>query len=492
MDGPSKRRDVMLKILLSAAALLLFVLSPGHVFGGEEPAAAPFFDIEDPADAGSAEEEKTKKPFNEFDLDDFMHITVHGDLWFYHIRTHETYHLDGETADFTEMTARIGADFSFKDAEWLTAQFRAVGSDVFGDPDNWTAPRREDFHARIDLANVALAGDIGGMPSSLTVGFQEFCYGDGLLIYDGYSEKRGVWTTAIRSMPGVKWTLALCEDCNIDVFAAIVHDDRLSYEAYLGSGVGIEGGGNVYGTNVNCPTESLGTIDVGLFLKDEDIRPDENGGFDTGSNTWALSLRDSVDIDQFNVTGEIVKQWGRTRVVQNSICDAFMCPNELHSRDSWGGHLSLRYNFTADDGAPYLTARYAHFQGDREGTSAVESFDPFFYGFTDWGYWYLGDMTSYSLTNTNERALSLEFGIVPVEKTNLRVFLYDFSMDENLAFSSSRSWSNEVNVIFDYYPCDYAFVGAMVGAATPNKAAEDFYGDDRTQTEVMVWAGLYF
>ena len=166
--------------------------------------------------------------------------------------------------------------------------------------------------------------------------------------------------------------------------------------------------------------------------------------------------------------------------------------NTIHRRDSWGGNLSLKYTFGSDEDAPFLKARYSYFQGDRKGTSAVESFDPFYYGFYDWGYWYLGDMTSYSLTNTNERAASIEFGFTPLAQTRIRVFLYDFSLDKETPLVTTRSWSNEVNVVFDYFPCDYAFIGAMAGAVVPGSAAETFNGDDRTQTEVMVWAGLYF
>ncbi len=439
------------------------------------------------ADDETAVADETPLPFNQFSVDDFMNITLHADLWLYHIRTEDAYHTR-ENAAFTEVTARLGADITFADADWFSTQFRVVGTDVHSRPDSWTAPRRTDWGTRVDLANATLSGAIGDMDTSLTLGIQELAYGDGLLIFDGVSEKRAIWTTPLRSFPAAKLTVTPCDNCSVDFFAAIVDEDHLSWEGYLGSYAAVEGGGQVYGTNVNCLHESLGTVDVGLFVKDEDIRLTENGGLDTGSNTWALSVRDSKDIGQFNVTGEVIKQWGRTRVVQNSLAPG----NDLQSRSAWGGQASLRYNFECDDFAPYVTARYAYFQGDRRSTSTVESFDPFFYGFYDWGYWYLGDMTSYSLTNTNEKVISLELGCTPTASTKLRVFLYDFALDRETPIVTTHSWSNEVNVVFDYFPCDYAFVGAMVGAADPGSAAATFNGDDETQTEVMFWAGLYF
>lgn len=469
-------------ILLFSAAPFAFAAE-----GSESNTPLPDLSEEDKEAVASAPEEEESNPFNVFDIEEFMTITVHGDLWFYYVNTQNTYHTRN-SAKFTEMTARLGADFTFSEAEWLEAQFRVVGTDVHGSPEDWTAPRRTDFGTRVDLANVSVSGKLGEWDSSLVVGLQELCYGDGLLVYDGITDKRAYWTTPLRSFPAVKWTVAPDETWSLDLFAAQVDDDHLSYEAYLGSYAAVEGGGNLYGADVNIPSEDYGTIDVAVFYKDEDKSRSRSGGLDTDSDTLALSLRNSLDIEDFNITGEIIKQWGKTRVSQNSLT-----PNsDRNDRDAWGGYLSARYNIPWEAVTPYIKARYAYFQGDDPSTSDVESFDPFYYGFYDWGYWFLGDMTSYSLTNTNEHVMSLEMGIHPSSQTKVRVFLYDFSLDEHTPIVGTTSWSQEVNIVFDYYPCDYAFLGAMVGAAKPGSAAETFNGGDNTQTEFMVWAGLYF
>ena len=104
----------------------------------------------------------------------------------------------------------------------------------------------------------------------------------------------------------------------------------------------------------------------------------------------------------------------------------------------------------------------------------------------------MGDMTSLFYPNTNKRVISLEYGMVPLTDTRLKVIFYDISLDEKMTYSGSPQWSNELNVVLDYYPCEYGFLGVMVGAATPGGAAEKFYGDDETQTQVAVWAGLTF
>jgi hypothetical protein len=451
-----------------------------------------------PAPATAAEEipettaEKQETPFNVFNLGDFLQITAHGDLWLYHISTEDAYH-GREDASFTELTARLGADLTFRNADWISAQFRIVGTDVYGKPDNWTAPSREDWATRGDLANITFKTDLGGADTSLTIGLQELCYGDGLLIFDGYSEKRAIWTTPIRSFPAAKLTFSPCDNCSFDFFAAIVDKNRISWETYLGSGIGIEGGGQVYGVNATNKTENFGSIDLGFFAKDEDIRRVDNAGLDSGSNTYALTLRDSYDRGPFNFTGEIVKQWGRTRVVQNSIAVG----NPIRDRNAWGGQVTVQYNIDIEDYAPWVKTRYAYFSGDRRSTSAVESFDPFFYGFNDWGTWYQGDMTAYSLTNTNEKVLSVELGMTPTKTTKLRLIYFDFAVARETALVSNHSWANEINLIFDYFPVDWVddidfFFGAMLGAVKPESGAKKFNGDDETQTELMVWAGLYF
>ena len=125
-------------------------------------------------------------------------------------------------------------------------------------------------------------------------------------------------------------------------------------------------------------------------------------------------------------------------------------------------------------------------------TSTVEAFDPFLGGYEDWGNWYLGNITSFFYPNTNKRVIQLEAGVVPFDETQFRAIYYDISLDQKLPYSGSPQWSNEFNIIFDYYPCDYAFVGCLIGMAFPEGAAKRFYGDSETQTEIAIWAGLTF
>lgn len=426
------------------------------------------------------------RPWNELELGGFLRAVLHGDLWAYHIRTQNTYH-STKSAALTEFTVRLGAELSLPDYEWLRGQVRVTAEGVLGRPDNWTAPAREGFGVLLDLASLAVDGTLGPMPFTLTAGRQELAFGDGFLIYDFHSEKRAVWTTPLRSAPALRATLKPVEPLALDLFGVLIDEDRLSYEAYLGSGTALQGGGRLYGANARLERDDLGATDLGLFYKNEDFAAGRNGGLDPDSDTWALTLRHARDIGPFALSAELVKQWGRTRVVRNAVR-----PGPREERDAWGGNAAATLRLGEAEDAPYIRARYAYFGGDRGGSARVESFDPFFYGFSDWGTWYLGDMTSYSLTNTNARVAALEFGASPVEQVKLRLLLYDFTLDRKMPFSSSRAWSREANLVVDWFPAEWLFLGTMVGAALPGQAAEDFNGSDETQTEWMGWVGLTF
>jgi len=495
LSGDGNMRNTL---LLPGLFFLLFLVPGPALIGADavqpQPEQADEAEVTTILDITAFEK---KDEFNEFNLEEFINldidVTLHGDLWFYQVWENNPRFRDGHAA-FLETIARVGLDISYD--ETFAAQVRAVGTDVHKRPENWTAPRRTDWATRADLANISLSGDLGGLGSTLTVGLQELSYGDGLLIHDGFSEKRAFWSTPIRSFPAVRWSANLNRESTLDLFTAIVHDDYLSHEAFLGSRVLIEGGGQVTGANLNVLSADAGEIDVGLFYKDDNVDRDDNAGLDTSSNTWALSLRDSIRplfdflpkfMRRVTVTGEIVKQWGHTKVVENTIT------SDRHSRSAWGGQLSARYDFSEADSSPYVQARWAQFQGDSRSSSAVESFDPFFSGYGEWGsQWRTGDISGLFLPNSNKRALTLEFGMVPVERTKLRILIHDISLDSKMRFSGSPQWSNEINVIFEHNPCDYAFIGLMLAAAEPGGAAETYYMDDKTQTQIALWAGLHF
>lgn len=94
-------------------------------------------------------------------------------------------------------------------------------------------------------------------------------------------------------------------------------------------------------------------------------------------------------------------------------------------RDAWAGHLDARYRFGDDTTSPYVKLRRVLFSGDDPTTNDYEGYDPLFFGWVDWGQWYLGSISSWELFSTNERVSMLEVGAF-----------------ENLAFTRRRPRSS--------------------------------------------------
>ncbi len=483
--------------LFPSLSLLLVAALSLSAMGADE-ASAPIADDSEPATTTLPDIVYEEPAFNEFNFYESLgfelEMTLWGDLWTYSVWENNV-NFSTHNAAFVETVARLGAEFRY--GSNVSAQIRMVGTDVHKRPDRWTMPRRDDWHNRLDLANLSIASSIGGMDSTVTVGVQEIGFGDGLLVYDGYSEKRAIYSNAIRSFPGVRWSLGVTEGYTLDLFTAVIHDDHLNYEAWFGDRAVVEGGGQLSGINLNVVASGLGDVDVGLFYKDDNAENDDPLGRDTNSNTWALSFRDAISLadlgfpepcERVTFTGEVVKQWGRTKVVEHSLV------GKRHSRSAFGGQLALKYEFTDENNSPYMRARWSHFQGDSNTTSAVEAFDPFFPApYYDYGMWNLGDISSYYYPNSNKRVITLEYGMEVLADVICKILYYDISLDQKMDFSGSPQWSNELNLVVDWVPCDHGFVGCLLGAAAPGGAAKKYYGgDNETQTQVAVWAGLTF
>lgn len=430
--------------------------------------------------AEEEEEEETQESWNHFNINDEVSLGFNGYLYLYHIRNHNCYYTDSNAA-FTEVSGGLGLDFNFRDE--FSGQVRLVGTGLYGRPENYLGTEPMDMETLFDLANVTWHTGIGGRQLDVTAGLQELLYGDGLLVMDGYSETRAIWTTPIRSFLAVKGHLSLGESHWLDLFTANIRDDFVSYEAYLADQV-YETGGSLTGTNLHLHETACGTFDFGIFYKDEDNRDGEGC---PGSDTLAISVRDEIEISCVTLNAELVRQYGETRVVQGVV------GSEDMNRRSWGGQITGKIQLSEEGLMPYFRARYARFSGDRASTRSVESFDPFFFGWGDWGTWWIGDMTSFELPHTNAKNLMLEFGCAPTDVSSLRFLYFNTHLDKRVpSISNVTTWSHEVNIVYDYFFSDYVFTGLMVGAAMPREAAKEFNGDSKTNYEAITWLGFMF
>jgi hypothetical protein len=452
----------------------------------------------------------TLKAWNQFQLNQDLSLSMHGYFYLYHLRNHNSYFTDHNAA-FTELSGGLGFDLHFRDE--FTGQFRIVGTGLYGRPewylgDGSTIEDKGEMETLIDLANVSWHTQWGGRNLDITAGLQELMYGDGFLIMDGYTEERAVWTTPIESFPAIKASYELCENSTLDLFAAHIPERHfLSYEAFLGEGAAFNTGGSLTGINFHMEESCMGKTDFGIFVKDEKSSSDYQTIPSVGlppvtvngpdSDTIAISFRDEIEFGSFTLTGELVRQYGETRVVWDRV-DPFGLGDT--TRRAWGGHITGRLQLSEEGARPYIQGRYVYFGGDKRSTSRSEAFDPFFFGWEDWGQWWLGDMTSFMVPHTNARIIVLETGFTLTPMSSLRMMYFNTSLLEELHNTSNaaarpvntKGWSHELNVIYDYAFTDHVFCGIMGGVAQPREAAENWWGDNETMMETIAWIGFEF
>lgn len=436
--------------------------------------------------AQDTEEVETELPkWNEFRLNEDVTLGVNGYLYLYHIRNANTYHSKSNSA-FTEVSAGLGFDLSIRDD--ISGQIRWVGTGLYGRPENYLFTNPADMDTFIDLANVTWHTHIGDDCLNITGGLQELIYGDGFLIMDGYTETRAKWTTPIRSFPAIKASLELGENTVIDVFSAHVRDDFKSQESLFGSGLLYDAGGTLSGFNWHSTCCEDTVIDAGVFVKDE------NSDTTTRSDTVALTLRGEKKINNLTLTGEIVRQYGQTHVVEGT-----PMVNDKRNRRAWGGHITGRLDLSDSGLKPYIRGRFTYFGGDADSTNHTsEAFDPMFFGWNDWGQWWIGDMTSYLVPHSNARIFMGETGVSLTDMSSLRVLYFNTQLLREPTFSTSKHWGHELNVVYDYDLGGGAFAGVMGGASLPEKAAEEYGANllghhyKRVNYEMIFWLGFAF
>jgi len=181
-----------------------------------------------------------------------------------------------------------------------------------------------------------------------------------------------------------------------------------------------------------------------------------------------------------------VPEFGRTNVIDNSL------GTRRRDREAFGGHADLIFGFEKIPLSPEVKLRYAYFSADNPDTDKNEGFDPLFYGFRDWGEWFMGSINSYNLYNTNERVFMFELSLHPTKQTKVRLFYYDFLLNRQIIADAGKNFSREINLVFDWFPKDWFFCGVEFGLAHPLKAGKAYAGANDNTMEVVSWMGVKF
>jgi hypothetical protein len=292
--------------------------------------------------------------------------------------------------------------------------------------------RAEDFFEGID-----------GDTFSVTFGKQDYNIGTGLLINDGGGDggERGGWYLGMRK------TFSEALVVSLDTDRWLAEGFKLKNRPRAGGTQGDAHGLNFEykygetatfgGTYMNVDANTPGSVDADVY---------------SGRVNWRM-------MNGFGISGEYVDE-------------------SSDQLDATGYYGQVSYEFMDTRWTPALSYRYAHFDGDNPGTAIDERFREIAYGYTDWGFWYQGEITGeYALGNGNLESHMLRAKLATSESVTWNFFYYNFVLDQPASFGvTSDEWGDELNVTVEWAASDNLFVIGVIGALFPGDGAEQFVG----------------
>ena len=164
-----------------------------------------------------------------------------------------------------------------------------------------------------------------------------------------------------------------------------------------------------------------------------------------------------------------------------------------------GWYASPYYEFLQLPWTPTLYYRYASFTGG--GTNGNHNFDPLFYGSSDWGSWYQGEILgNWLVTNSNLITHQVRAEFSPAESTTIDVLFYKFllySREQDISIPSvapvtSKNLADEIDFAFQYAPTPWWLIAATISAAIPERAATQITGGTQTWVQSMLTTSFTF
>jgi hypothetical protein len=311
----------------------------------------------------------------------------------------------------------------------------------------------------------------------LSVGSQPYELGTGFLFNDGGSDG---------GSRGAYW-LALRQAFLLTAIARLKTGAFLAEGMYLRPNDSPDSSTHVAGLNLEWSFGERATLGAGYWnvYDSDDERRDGLHVFDLrfDSSPW----KDGGPLPGLRLLGELVHESNGER------------------NDSWGGYLEAGYDFPGAPWKPYLSYRYAHFSGD-DGEGRNTAFDPLFYGFHDWGTWYLGEIVGiYVASNRNTHAHTLRVRAQPSDAITANLLYYFFRLDEfqsqivprpptqpRAALIQDRDLAHEVDVLVDWEVNDHLALSAAAAVLVPLAGAEDFFRDDEVWSHYMLLLTVSF
>ncbi len=162
-----------------------------------------------------------------------------------------------------------------------------------------------------------------------------------------------------------------------------------------------------------------------------------------------------------------------------------------------GWYITPSYTFSNLRWQPTLYYRYASFSGG--GTNGNRNFDPLFYGMSDWGSWYQGDILgNWVQSNSNLNSQLVRLNMVLSDTAILNLLYYHFSLDSRHGSIStvepvtSKNLADEINLDLDLTITNWWSTTLMVGTDVPGTAARQITAGNQTWFQAGLWSSWTF
>lgn len=340
----------------------------------------------------------------------------------------------------------------------------AAGSNVPNDTPEDVA--WEDAFAGWKSGNL-LADSLGPDAIDLSYGRQRYQVGSGFLFWSGASNggQRGAYWIGPRK--------AFKQ-------AAIA---KVASHGFLARGVFLEPNDNpssnteLFGADLEWSGEDLGSVGGGIYhIFNSDI-----------------ATRDGMDI--YDIRADLTPLHGQDILPGLTLKAEYSYEQNGDIQEGHAYYGEVGYDFhDVLPWSPYLSYRYAHFSGNNPNSSKSQDFDPLFYGFSDWGTWYQGEILGeYVLLNQNLDSSTIRLRLQPNDDLTLNLIYYYFSIDNAAGFGTSgSSFASEIDLVADYTLNDNVSFSVVGAAADPHDGASNYTGGDNVWYYSMFYVNVSF
>ena len=212
----------------------------------------------------------------------------------------------------------------------------------------------------------------------------------------------------------------------------------------------------------------------------------------TSSNS-RIDTRDGMNV--YDIRADLTPLNGKQTLPGLTLKGEFTYEKNGDTQEGFGYYGELGYDFGESlPWTPYVSYRYAHFSGDDPNSSKDQNFDPLFYGFSDWGTWFQGEILGeYVLLNQNLNSSTIRLTASPTEDLKLNLLYYYFWLDDAAGFGTEgSSFADEVDLIADYTLNDHVFFSLVGGVANPRNGASNFTGGNNLWSYGMFYTNITF